>query len=55
LKPPKLSPEEKIHLAIDMSNSITQICLDGIKSKHPNITEKETIKILRERLQERRT
>jgi len=35
----KLSPEEKVVLAIDMTDAVTRICVDGIRSRNPDITD----------------
>jgi hypothetical protein len=46
----KLSPEEKILICMDMSDVCIQICADYIKSQNPDITERELIEKVRERL-----
>jgi len=51
----KLSPEEKARIMTEMSETVTRICIDGIKAKTKNITEQEQLVILRERIQARRT
>jgi len=44
----KLKPEEKVNLAINMTDVCVKICAEGIKNKNPNITEKQLEKKLRE-------
>ncbi len=46
-----LKPEEKVLLCVDMTDGCIQICSGGIRSQFPNITEKELIDKLRERLE----
>lgn len=47
----KLTPEEKVALCIDMTDGCVRICADGIKNQFPDITEKELLAKLRERLE----
>jgi len=47
----RLPPEVKVMMAIDMTEAMVRICAEGIKAEHPNITEKELIEKLRERLE----
>jgi hypothetical protein len=50
----QLSPEEKVKLMMEMTDTATAICIDGIKENNPNITEEELHAFLRERIKERR-
>ena len=52
----KLKPEEKVNLAIDMTDVCVQVCADGIRDQNRNISEAQLMKELRERimLQKRR-
>ena len=50
LKTPELSPEEKTRRAIEMTETVTQICADGIRAHNPQITEEELITELRRRI-----
>jgi hypothetical protein len=50
LKLEKLKPEEKVNLAINMVDVVTRICAEGIKAQNKNISEKELLEKLRERL-----
>jgi hypothetical protein len=47
----RLKPEEKVNLAIGMSDVVVRICAEGIKAQNPGITEKELIEKLRERFE----
>lgn len=46
-----LRPNEKVQIAIDMTDRCVHICADGIRQQFPGITEEELIEKLRERLQ----
>ena len=46
----KLKPEEKVNLAINMTDVCVQICAEGVKSQNENIKEKELIEKVRERM-----
>jgi hypothetical protein len=50
----QLTPEEKVKITANMTNAITNISLEGIKINNPDLSEEETIQILRERTQKRR-
>jgi hypothetical protein len=47
----RLKPEEKVALAINMTDECMQICADGIRARCPDISEEELIAKLRERLE----
>ena len=47
----RLKPEEKVAIAIDMTDTCIRICADGIKAQNPGISEEELIEKLRERLE----
>ena len=55
MKPMKLSPEEKVVLAMDMTEAVTRICADGIRDNDPKITDEELIEEIRRRITERRS
>jgi len=55
MKPTKLSPEEKVVLAMDMTDAVTRICADGIRGSDPKISDEELIKEIRRRITERRS
>jgi len=46
----KLKPEEKVNMAINMTDVCIQICADAIKEQNKNITEAQLIKKSRERM-----
>lgn len=47
----RLRPEEKVNVAIDMSDGCVRICAEGIKAKFPDITEQEIVGRLRKRIE----
>jgi hypothetical protein len=47
----RLKPDEKVAVAIDMSDACVRVCADGIRAKHPGISEEELLVRLRERLE----
>jgi len=47
----RLKPEEKVAIAIDMTDACIRICADGIKAQNPGINEEELIEKLRERFE----
>jgi hypothetical protein len=47
----RLKPEEKVMLAIGMSDFVVQVCAAGIRAQNPNISEEELIGKLRERFE----
>jgi len=46
----RLRPEEKVNIAIDMTDAIVGVCAEGIRAQYPDITEEELIERLRERI-----
>jgi len=50
LKRKKLTPEEKVNLAIKMTDMYIQRCADAIKAQNPGITEKQLKEKLRAKL-----
>ena len=50
LKLEKLRSEEKVNLSINMVDVVTRICAEGIKAQNKNISEKELLEKLRDRL-----
>lgn len=46
----RLKPEEKVAIAIDMTDACVRICADGIRAQTPRISEEELVEKLRERL-----
>jgi len=45
----RLKPEEKVNMAIDMTDAVVRVCAEGIRAQYPEITEEELIERLRER------
>lgn len=50
LKLEKLGSEEKVNLSINMVDVVTRICAEGIKVQNKNISERELLERLRERM-----
>jgi len=50
LNPKRLKPEEKVNMAIEMTDAVVRICADGIRDQNPNITEKALQKELKKRV-----
>lgn len=46
-----LKPEEKVTVAIDLTDACVRVCADGIRARCPGITEEELVAKLRERLE----
>ena len=47
----RLKPEEKVMLAIGMSDFVVHVCAEGIRAQNPNISDEELVEKLRERLE----
>ena len=47
---PKLSPEEKVNLAVEMTDICVRICMAGIRSQHPELEEKAIMEKVRKRI-----
>jgi hypothetical protein len=47
----RLKPEEKVAMAISMTDACVRICAEGIRAQNPSISEEELIEKLRERLE----
>jgi len=45
----KLRPEEKVNLAVSMTDVCTRICAEGIRDRNVSITEKHIVDKIRER------
>jgi hypothetical protein len=46
----RLKPEEKVNMAIDMTEAMVEACVGGIRAENPNLTEEELLEMLRRRL-----
>ncbi len=46
----RMEPGAKVIMAIDMTEAMVGVCIDGIRAQNPNITEEELMKKLSERL-----
>jgi hypothetical protein len=47
----RLQPEVKVNMAMDLTEAMVRVCAEGIRAQYPDITEKELIERLRERLE----
>jgi len=46
----RLKPEEKVRIAIDMTDAIVGVCAEGIRAQQPDISDEELVERLRERI-----
>jgi hypothetical protein len=46
----RLKPEEKVNLAVGMSDVCIRVCADGVRDQNPGISEVELVERVRERL-----
>jgi hypothetical protein len=46
----RLKPEERVDLAVNMSDVCIRVCAEGVKAQYPNISEEKLIELVRERL-----
>ena len=46
----RLKPEERVKLAVGMSDVCIRVCADGVRDENPGISEEELIERVRERL-----
>jgi len=46
-----LKPEQKVLIAIDMTDGCLRVCADGIRQQFPGISDAELLEKLRERLE----
>lgn len=47
---PKLRPEEKVNLAVSMTDVCTRICAEGIRDRNVSLKEKHVIENVRQRI-----
>jgi len=47
----RLRPEEKVDLAIGMSDTCIRVCAEGIRAQRPDISDEELIERLRGRFE----
>ena len=46
----RLKPEEKVNLAVGMSDVCIRVCADGVRDQNPGISERALVERVRERL-----
>lgn len=44
-----ISPEEKVNLAIDMTDTCVHVCVESLRMRYPRISEEELLEKVRER------
>jgi hypothetical protein len=47
----RLKPEERVNLAVGMSDVCVRVCADGVRDQNPGISEEELIERVRERFE----
>lgn len=47
----RLKPEEKVLIAISMTDGCVRVCAAGIRQQYPGISDEELLEKLRERLE----
>lgn len=47
----RLQSEVKVNMAIDMTDAMVQVCVEGMRAQNPSMTEEECMKKLRERFE----
>jgi hypothetical protein len=47
----RLEPAAKVNMAVEMTEAMVSVCVEGIKAQNPNMTEEELMERLRERLE----
>jgi len=47
----RLKPEQKVLIAIDMTDGCMRVCADGIRQQFPGISDEKLLEKLRERLE----
>ncbi|MEM3566310.1 MAG: hypothetical protein QXK47_03730 [Candidatus Bathyarchaeia archaeon] len=46
----RLKPEQRVNLAVDMSDVCIRICAEGVKTQNPRLSDEALIELVRERL-----
>lgn len=46
----ELKPEEKVNVAIELSDVCVRVCADGVRDRYGRIKEEELVELVRERL-----
>ena len=47
----RLSPEVKVNMAVDMTEAMVRVCLEGVKAQNPRLNDGELMERLRERFE----
>ena len=46
----ELKPEDKVNLAISMTDACVRVCAEALRNQHPTIKEEELLERVRERI-----
>ena len=46
----RLRPEERVNLAVGMSDVCVRVCADGVRDGNPSLSEEEVVERVRKRL-----
>jgi len=46
----ELKPEERVNLAIGMTDACIRVCIEGISNRDRSLTEEEVMEMVRERI-----
>jgi len=46
----ELKPEERVDLAVGMSDVVVRVCAEGVRAQYPDISDEELVEKVRERL-----
>jgi hypothetical protein len=47
----RLRREVKANMAIEMTDSMARVCMEGMRAQNPSVTEKELVEMLRRRFE----
>jgi hypothetical protein len=46
----RLEPGVKVNMAVELTEAMVSVCMEGMRAQNPNMTEEELMERLRERL-----
>jgi len=47
----RLPPDVKVNMAVDMTEAMVSVCLEGVRAQNPKLTDVELMERLRERFE----
>lgn len=47
----RLEPGVKVNMAVELTEAMVSVCMEGMRAQNPNMTEEELMERLRERLE----